>query len=165
MASGAFSLVEWRRGDRVILKKNPNFWQADRVKLDGVEWISVVDDNTRMLKLQAGEIDCSIFVPFSKVAELKQDANLNIMLDPSTREDHLLINHEKAPLGKKEVREALDHRHRQAVDRRHGDLRHRQGRQLLYSGGRALSQRRQSRCGPMIPRRPSSCSRMRARKD
>ena len=40
MASGAFSLVEWRRGDRVMLKKNPNFWQADRVKLDGVEWIS-----------------------------------------------------------------------------------------------------------------------------
>lgn len=109
MASGAFSLVEWRRGDRVILKKNPNFWEADRVKLDGVEWISVVDDNTRMLKLQAGEIDCSIFVPFSKVAELKKDANLNITLDTSTREDHLLINHEKGALGKKEVREALDH--------------------------------------------------------
>ena len=109
MASGAFGLVEWRRGDRVILKKNPNFWQADRVKLDGVEWISLVDDNTRMLKLQAGEIDCSIFVPFSKVAELKKDANLNITLDTSTREDHLLINHEKGALGKKEVREALDH--------------------------------------------------------
>jgi peptide/nickel transport system substrate-binding protein len=109
MASGAFGLVEWRRGDRVILKKNPNFWEADRVKLDGVEWISVVDDNTRMLKLQAGEIDCSIFVPFSKVAELKKDANLNITLDTSTREDHLLINHEKGALGKKEVREALDH--------------------------------------------------------
>ncbi len=151
MASGAFGLVEWRRGDRVILKKNPNFWQADRVKLDGVEWISVVDDNTRMLKLQAGEIDCSIFVPFSKVAELKQDPNLNIMLDPSTREDHLLINHEKGALGKKEVREALDHRDRQAGDRRHGDLRHRQGRQLLCSGGRALSQRGQSRCAPYDP--------------
>lgn len=109
MASGAFSLVEWKRGDRVILKKNPNFWQADRVKLDGVEWISLVDDNTRMLKLQAGEIDCSIFVPFSKVTELKQDANLNIMLDPSTREDHLLINHEHPPFDKKAVREALDH--------------------------------------------------------
>lgn len=109
LASGAFSLVEWRRGDKVILKKNPNFWQADRVKLDGVEWISLVDDNTRMLKLQAGEIDCSIFVPFSKVKELQGDANLNILLETSTREDHLLINHEHAPLDKKEVREALDY--------------------------------------------------------
>jgi peptide/nickel transport system substrate-binding protein len=108
MASGAFSLAEWRRGDRVILKKNPNFWQADKVKLDGIEWISLVDDNTRMLKLQAGEIDCSIFVPFSKEAELKKDPNLNILVTPSTREDALLINHEKGALGKKEVREALD---------------------------------------------------------
>ena len=105
----------------------------------------MVDDNTRMLKLQAGEIDCSIFVPFSKVAELKQDANLNITLDPSTREDHLLINHENGALGKKEVREALD----LAIDKQaivdtvtFGIW---QGRQLLYSGGRALSQRRQSR--------------------
>jgi peptide/nickel transport system substrate-binding protein len=99
---------EWRRGDRVILKKNPNFWQADRVKLDGVEWISVPDDNTRMLNVQAGELDTAIFVPFSRVEELKKDPNLNVDIDASTREDHLLINHAHGALGKKEVRQALD---------------------------------------------------------
>jgi peptide/nickel transport system substrate-binding protein len=106
--SGAFTVKEWLRGDRVILEKNPNFWEADRVQLDGVEWISVPDDNTRMLKVQAGELDAAIFVPFSRIAELKQDPNLTIHLDPSTREDHLLINHEHPPLDKKEVRQALD---------------------------------------------------------
>ncbi|MBU2108512.1 MAG: ABC transporter substrate-binding protein [Alphaproteobacteria bacterium] len=108
IASGAFTLKEWRRGDRVILAKNPNFWEADRVQLDGVEWISVPDDNTRMLNVQAGELDAAIFVPFSRVAELKKDPNLIVHTDPSTREDHLLINHEKGALGKKEVRQALD---------------------------------------------------------
>ncbi|WP_457940455.1 ABC transporter substrate-binding protein [Mesorhizobium sp. 10J20-29] len=108
IASGAFTLKEWRRGDRVILAKNPNFWEADRVQLDGVEWISVPDDNTRMLNVQAGELDAAIFVPFSRVAELKKDSNLIVHTDPSTREDHLLINHEKGALGKKEVRQALD---------------------------------------------------------
>jgi len=108
IASGAFTLKEWRRGDRVILEKNQNFWEADRVQLDGVEWISVPDDNTRMLNVQAGELDAAIFVPFSRVAELKKDANLTVHTDPSTREDHLLINHEKGALGKKEVRQALD---------------------------------------------------------
>ena len=92
----------------MILEKNPNFWEADRVSLDGVEWISVPDDNTRMLNVQAGELDAAIFVPFSRVAELKQDPNLNVHLDPSTREDHLLINHEHGALAKKEVRQALD---------------------------------------------------------
>jgi peptide/nickel transport system substrate-binding protein len=107
-SSGAFTVKEWRRGDRVILEKNPNFWQADRVKLDGVEWISVPDDNTRMLNVQAGELDTAIFVPFSRVEELKKDPNLAVHIDTSTREDHLLINHEHGALAKKEVRQALD---------------------------------------------------------
>ncbi len=107
-SSGAFTVKEWRRGDRVILEKNPNFWQADRVKLDGVEWISVPDDNTRMLNVQAGQLDTAIFVPFSRVEELKKDPNLNVLIDTSTREDHLLINHEHGALAKKEVRQALD---------------------------------------------------------
>ncbi len=61
-----------------------------------------------MLKVQAGEIDTAIFVPFSRIAELKKDPNLTIHLDTSTREDHLLINHEHGALAKKEVRQALD---------------------------------------------------------
>lgn len=108
ISSGAFIMKEWRRGEKVVLVKNPNFWEADRVSLDGVEWISVPDDNTRVLKLQAGELDCAIFVPFSRIAELKQEGKLNVLLDPSTREDHLLINHEHGALAKKEVRQALD---------------------------------------------------------
>ena len=108
LASGAFTMEEWKRGEKVVLKKNPNFWEADRVQLDGVEWVSIPDDNTRMLKVQAGELDAAIFVPFSRIAELQKDANLNVHLDPSTREDHLLINHRNPPLDKVDVRRALD---------------------------------------------------------
>ena len=109
IGSGAFMLAEWRRGDRVILKKNPDYWDAANVSLDGVEWISIPDDNTRMLAVQAGELDAAIFVPFSRVAELKADANLNVVVNPSTREDHLLLNQEHEPLNNVKVREALDY--------------------------------------------------------
>ncbi len=109
VASGAFTVAEWRRGDRVILAKNPEFWQADSVSLDGVEWISVPDDNTRILNVQAGQLDAAIFVPFSRVAELQADPELNVLIEPSTREDHLLLNHEHAPLDDARVREALDY--------------------------------------------------------
>ena len=108
VASGAFTVKEWIRGDRVILEKNPNFWQADRVQLDGVEWISVPDDNTRMLKMQAGELDAAIFVPFSNIADLQKDPKLKVLLDPSTREDTLILNHMNPALARKEVREAID---------------------------------------------------------
>ncbi|MGV8953058.1 MAG: ABC transporter substrate-binding protein [Cypionkella sp.] len=108
IASGAFTVKEWLRGDRVILAKNPNFWEADRVQLDGAEWISVPDDNTRMLKMQAGELDAAIFVPFSRIGELQKDPKLKVLLDPSTREDAMILNHTNPALAKKEVREALD---------------------------------------------------------
>ncbi|WP_304169783.1 ABC transporter substrate-binding protein, partial [Lonsdalea britannica] len=109
VGSGAFSVKEWLRGDRVVLVKNPHYWRADKVSLDGVEWQTIPDDNTRMLKVQAGELDAAINVPFSRIVSLQKDPNLSIHLDPSTREDHLLINHEHGLLSKVEVRQALDY--------------------------------------------------------
>jgi len=108
VGSGAFTVAEWARGERVTLERNPEFWEADRVQLDGVEWVSVPDDNTRMLQIQAGELDAVLFVPFSRVAQLESDPNVNMVLEPSSREDHLLLNHRSEALAKKEVRQALD---------------------------------------------------------
>lgn len=108
VGSGAFYVKEWVRGEKVKLVKNPYYWEAGKVSLDGVDWLTVPDDNTRMLKVQAGELDAALFVPFSRIASLKKDPNLNVLLDRSTREDHLLINHSRGPLGKVEVRQALD---------------------------------------------------------
>jgi peptide/nickel transport system substrate-binding protein len=108
ITSGSFKVRQWIPGERVALEKNPNFWQADGVLLDGVEWVSVPDDNTRILAVQAGELDAALSVPFARVAELQKDANLTVHLDPSTREDHLLINNEHGPLSSVKVRQALD---------------------------------------------------------
>ena len=105
--AGAFMLDEWRRGEYLRLVKNPNYWEADRVKLDAIEWVYIPNDNTRILKLQAGEVDAIIFVPFNRVAELQADADINVHLDPSSRMDHMLINHANGPLGDARVRQAL----------------------------------------------------------
>jgi len=107
VGSGAFMLDEWQRGQYLRLKKNPYYWEANRVKLDGVEWVYVPNDNTRILKLQAGEVDAAIFIPFSRVRELQANPEINVHLDPSSREDHILINHAHAPLGDVRVRRAL----------------------------------------------------------
>ncbi|UCF90291.1 MAG: ABC transporter substrate-binding protein, partial [Desulfobacterales bacterium] len=74
--AGAFNLKEWKRGQYIRLEKNPYYWEADRVKLDGVEWLYIPNDNTRILKLQTGEVDAAIFIPFNRAKEL--DANKDI---------------------------------------------------------------------------------------
>ena len=113
VGAGAFMLDEWKRGEYLRLKRNPNYWEGDRVQLDGVEWVYIPNDNTRILKLQAGEVDAVVFVPFNRVGELETDANFTVLLDPSSREDHILVNHAHEPLGDLSVRQALYH----AIDR------------------------------------------------
>jgi peptide/nickel transport system substrate-binding protein len=107
VGAGAFKLDEWRRGDRVTLSRNHNYWEDGRVKLDGVEWVYIPDDNTRMLKLQAGEVDAAIFVPFNQIDTLQKNPDIQVHLDPSSREDHLLINHAHEPLDNVQVRRAI----------------------------------------------------------
>lgn len=108
IGAGAFRIVEWKRGEYVALEKNEYYWEApDKPKLDRVEWHYIPNDNTRILKLQAGEIDAMIFVPFNRIEELQQDPNLAVRLDPSTREDHMLINHSRPPLDDVRVRQAI----------------------------------------------------------
>ena len=107
IGAGAFRLVDWRRGDRIILEENEHYWEADLPKLAGVEWIYVPNDNTRVLQLQAGEVDAMIFVPFNRIAELDSDPDINVHLDPSSRMDHILINHSHEPFDDVRVRKAL----------------------------------------------------------
>src|SRR5262249_10611238 len=54
-----------------------------------------------------------IFVPFNMVAQLQQDSNIQVHLDPSSREDFLLLNEKKKPLDDARVRQAIC----QAIDR------------------------------------------------
>jgi peptide/nickel transport system substrate-binding protein len=108
VGAGAFRLNEWRRGEVIKLERNEHYWEEGLPKLDGVEWQVVPDDNTRILKVQAGELDAAIFIPFNRIPEFESDPNINVHLDPSTREDHLLLNHENEWLANKNVRKALN---------------------------------------------------------
>ena len=113
VGAGAFRLKEWRRDEVVILERNPHYWEEGLPKLDGVEWHKIVDDNTRILKVQAGELDVALFIPFNRLAELEQSSDITVHLDPSTREDHLVPNHANEALGNVKVRQSIN----MAIDR------------------------------------------------
>ncbi len=108
IGSGAFMLKEWRRGDRIILEANPLYWEEGLPKLEGIEWIYVPNDNTRVLQLTAGEVDAATFIPWNQIPALEADPDIIMQLDKSTRMDHILVNHDHAPLDDKTVRQALN---------------------------------------------------------
>lgn len=55
--SGPFIVKEWKQEDRIILEKNPNYWNADAIKLDGVQILTVADPMTAVAMYEKGELD------------------------------------------------------------------------------------------------------------
>ena len=87
----------WQRGTQMVLKRNPYYWQMGEdgkplPYLDEVDFPIIPDDATRILKLQAGEVDGAELIPYARVQELKNDPNLNMALFPSTKVTFLTMN-------------------------------------------------------------------------
>ncbi len=92
IGSGPFVLAELRNGQHAILKRNPRHWDPERPYLDEVRLIPIWDDMTRMLKLQAGEIDVAESVPFNQVEFLRGMSNVTVHMAPIMVSDFLLLN-------------------------------------------------------------------------
>lgn len=108
VGAGRWRLKSWNRGQSLTLEPNPHYYGGAPTNADEVVYHVVPDENTRVLKVQAGELDVAEGVPFALLPGLSKDSNIQVHLDPSTREDHLLINHKNEWLAKKEVRQAIN---------------------------------------------------------
>ena len=121
IGSGPFVLKSWTHNSEMVLVRNPYYWDkaADGKPLpylDELRFLIIPDDATRVLKLKAGEIDATEFVPLSRVQELKADPNLAMILFPSEKIIYLnldnrpmLADGRKNPMADARVRQALNH--------------------------------------------------------
>lgn len=55
--SGPFIVKDWKHEDRIILEKNPNYWNKDEIKLDEVHILTVSDPMTALAMYEEGELD------------------------------------------------------------------------------------------------------------
>ena len=121
VGSGPFIFKSWKRNSEMVFDRNPYYWKdgADGKKLpylDSIRFQIVPDDATRILKLRAGELDIAEFVPYSRVAELKTDPKLNMVLFPAAQVNYFAFNARptlkdgtKNPLGDVKIRQALNY--------------------------------------------------------
>ena len=107
LGSGPFMLVEWRKGEEIVMKANPYYYEKGLPRTPELHLRYIPDDNSRIIALQSGEIDGIDYPPFSRVAELRRDSRLEMQLNPSTAVAHLSLNVREAPLSNVKVRQAL----------------------------------------------------------
>ena len=106
--TGAYMVDGWKKGDPIILKRNPYYWKG-KPDVDEIDIQYVPDDNTRILQLQGGEVDVIDFVPLSQLASLGSQPNIKTQAFTIAQVYFILLNNEKKPLDDKKVRQALNY--------------------------------------------------------
>jgi peptide/nickel transport system substrate-binding protein len=110
VGTGPFTLQEWVRGDKIVLKKNPEYHVKGLPKLDRVTFRFIADPNAVQAALKAGDVDASFFgLGPEHVVELKKDARFQVIVGDTTNDVILAMNNAKKPYSDVRVRRAVTH--------------------------------------------------------
>ena len=104
--SGAFVVTEMRDKEKIVLEKNPNYYDADKVKLDRITIYSMPDEQAQLNAFKTGEIDVALSVPVEIVNTYEGNPELVIPL-PYVANYYIQVNSKQAPLDNVNVRRAL----------------------------------------------------------
>lgn len=103
--SGPFIVKEWKHEDRIILEKNPNYWNADAIKLDEVDILTVADPMTAVAMFEQGELD-QVNVP----AEVLENYKDKVIYYNDGANDFMKLNMDgSSELSNKDLRLAINY--------------------------------------------------------
>jgi oligopeptide transport system substrate-binding protein len=111
---GPFRIKEYRPYDVLYVEKDPNYWDAANVHLDGIKFYPVEDLSTMMNLYKGGEVDAFLnhTVPISWIGDVRpyKDEYLNF---PEAATSYYAMNVTKPPFNNLKLRKAFS----LAVDR------------------------------------------------
>ncbi len=105
ISNGPFYVSEWVPGSHILMSKNPYYWNADAIKLDGIKWNLIEDANASYSAYQTGEVLMIKDVPTEEIPSL--EGNGEFFVDPIIGTYYLSLNTQKAPFDDAKVRKAL----------------------------------------------------------
>ncbi len=106
VSNGPFVLTEWQPNAVLILKKNPKYWDAARVRLNEIRFYPFDDSSTAEHAYRAGQLHISNLPPAKRLTyRERQSPDLHLATSFSTR--YLRFQTLKPPLTDARVRRAL----------------------------------------------------------
>ena len=114
IGSGPFTFVSYAPGDKMVVKKNPNYWMKDKdgvqlPYLDQIEFRVITDSKVRQSALESGEVDLIATSDTNAIKPLSENSSFVWTRQEEFGEvAYLLINlSKKGPLQDRNVRCAL----------------------------------------------------------
>lgn len=110
VGSGPYFFAEWKPKEKVILKKNPDYFGKTPV-WDEIHFIPIEDDKTAEIALEAGELDfCRISL--ASLDRIQADSRFAVQRNPSDQYYWIGMNVENPKLQDINIRQAI----RYAID-------------------------------------------------
>jgi peptide/nickel transport system substrate-binding protein len=98
VGTGPFKFVKWVKDDRIILEKNPDYWdKSGGPYLDQLIFRSIPENSVRFLELKTGNIHICQFPNPADIALAEKDKNLILPTQPGMNIGYLSFNHTKEP--------------------------------------------------------------------
>ncbi len=109
IGTGPFKFVEWKRDERLVLERNPDYW-AGPADVSRVTFRFIPEFSSRMAALLAGEIDIMKDVPPHAVEAVERSGRAKVRSTVSSRINYLaLVNLKPGPMQDVRVRRAMNH--------------------------------------------------------
>jgi ABC-type transport system substrate-binding protein len=107
VGAGPFVLTEWVRDSRMVLTRNPNYWQQGMPYLDGLEFRPLPDTETRYASIENGDVDLIFGGYHTELLRGMQNPNLTVYYGPGNGAEYIYFNHGRAPFDDRRMREAV----------------------------------------------------------
>ena len=107
VGNGPFKLKEWTLNRRIVVEKNEQYWDADKVQLNGIVFYPVQNATTEERMFRAGQLHITGTIPTDKIARYRRERPDVLKLHPFFSTYYYLFNTTAPPLDQVPVRQAL----------------------------------------------------------
>jgi peptide/nickel transport system substrate-binding protein len=108
VGTGPFKFTEWKRGDSVIMAKNPDYYQKGLPYLDRVIFKFIPDPSAQLAALRAGDVDViSYDLAPENAPALEKDGRFKVLKGHTTTDVIMAMNHSRKPFSDLRVRQAI----------------------------------------------------------
>ena len=108
VGTGPFAFESWDRGSRVNLVTNQDYW-GDVPAIDGVSFLAVPENTTRMALVESGEAHVAVRVPPQDIMRLDALDDVTVENVSSLRTIYIYFNHTLEPFTDPRVRQAFNY--------------------------------------------------------
>ena len=109
VGNGAFTVDKWVVNERLVLKRNEQYWDNDKTVLNKVTFLPIENQVTEMNRFLSGEIDFTNELPLEHFKRLSKEQPESVSVVGNLCTYYYLFNTKKAPFDDVRVRQAISY--------------------------------------------------------